>query len=261
MTVISTRWAFVLGGYLVFLLVLASVVTHDPMAADTANQLAAPSSVHLLGTDLLGRDVLSRFAHGARSTLMMAALATGIAMTAGTGLGLLAASKSPIARISRIMMDSLISVPSLLTALVLISLTGRGAVQVALAVGISQAASAAQMSYTLIRGALAKDFIPASYSLGASGAWILRRHVLPFIRSGLLAYSSVMLGIALMNTAGLCFLGLGPAPGQPEWGMLLAEGRLLVRSAPWVSLAPGIAITLLIWLCNRTADAVSANQP
>ncbi len=126
------------------------------------------------------------------------------------------------------------------------------------AMGVSQAAPLAYVTRSAIRLAREMGFVDAAISLGASPAYVLIHHVLPGTLPTVLAYLGVIFSYVLLNGAALSFLGLGNEPGTPDWGVMLAEGRAAFRTAPWIGLAPGMAITLVVWSVNTLVDELSS---
>lgn len=229
---------------------------YDPMRTETANTLQAPSAAHWFGTDALGRDVLSRALYGGQHTILIAGAATLIAVLPGVLLGLLSAVgwlERPIA----VMTNAVLAFPGLLLALLVITLMGQGAFQLALATGLTQVAPCARVTRAVVKVVLAQGFVEAAKGLGAGQGRIIFRYVLPNAIGTVLAYTAVVFVYAILNSAALSFLGLGGEPGIPDWGVMLAEGRQAFRLAPWVAAAPGLAITLTVLLGNRAADAMA----
>ncbi len=243
--------------WLVFVAAAPLIAPADPMRTDPAHPLQAPDGGHLLGTDLLGRDVLSRALYGGQHTLLIAALATALALLPGVLLGLLAvASDSTFEWVDRavnVVINALLAFPGLLLALLLITLLGQGALPLALATGIPQIAPCARVTRTAVLRVRALGYVEAARSLGAGRRAILR-HILPNIAATVLAYAAVIFAYSILNSAALSFLGLGGQPGIPDWGVMLYEGRQAFRSAPWIAAAPGLGITLTVMLVNRAAD-------
>lgn len=232
---------------------------HDPVQTNPAQQLQAPDSTHLLGTDLLGRDVLSRYLYGGRQTLITALAATMFAVATGTALGLLMGMQA--GRLDALLtpvINALLALPGLILALVVLAAAGRGTLPLSLAIGLSQTASTALIVRTAALTVRTQPYVEAAYALGAARARVVTRHILPNIAPTLAAYASVMFGYALLNGAALTFLGVGYVPGTPDWGVMLAEGRALLRSAPWIGLAPGVTIAALVWAVNSLADTLTS---
>jgi peptide/nickel transport system permease protein len=239
-----------------FVLLVPKLAPYDPMQTDPANQLAPPSRVHLLGTDLLGRDVLSRALDGGQHTLLIAALATGIAVIPGVLLGLLALSRA-VDRAVTVLTNAVLAFPGLLLALLVLTLVGQGAVALALATGVTQIAPCARVIRAAVISLRSSGYVEAARSLGANNLRLIATHILPNILPTVLAYTGVIFAYTILNSAALSFLGLGGQPGIPDWGVMLYEGRQAFRVAPWIAFAPGLAITLTVMLVNRAADHVS----
>lgn len=249
------RWRFVpLLIWLAFVAVAPLIAPYDPLRTEPAQQLQAPSADHWLGTDLLGRDVLSRALYGGQHTLLITALATLIALLPGVALGLLALlAERPVA----VLINALLAFPGLLLALLILTLLGQGALPLALATGLTQIAPCARVTRSAALSVRSLGYVEAARALGA-GRWrLLRAHILPNILVTVLAYAAVIFAYAILNSAALSFLGLGGEPGTPDWGVLLYEGRQAFRTAPWIAAAPGLGITLTVILVNRAADALS----
>lgn len=242
-------------------LVGPSLVTTDPLHTDPAAQLQPPGQQHPFGTDLLGRDVFSRVLHGGRLTLLIAALSTLLAFGIGLPIGGLAGMWPEHAGAAlMIVLNALLAIPGLVIALVVVTLMGRGSLPLVVALGIAQIAPVAVMTRSVILTVRSETYVDAALSLGATSVRILWSHILPNIRPTVLAYGGVVFSYTLLNGAALSFLGVGNEPGTPDWGVMLAEGRSAFRTAPWIGIAPGMAITLLVWAVNDLADRVSARR-
>jgi peptide/nickel transport system permease protein len=232
------------------------LATHDPRQA-ASPAFEPPSSAHLLGTDTLGRDVFSRLLWGGRQTLLVALLATAISLLPGTLLGLIAGYLGGWPdHLLMAGMDVLLSFPSLLLALALITIGGAGVVQVAIAVGIAGLPPFARVARVAVLDVRGRLYVDAAISVGAPHRRILLRHVLPNILDTLLSFGALTLSWAVLNGAALAFLGFAGDPATPDWGSMLNEGRTAFRLAPWIALPPGIAITLTVYAVTRLADSV-----
>ena len=245
--------------YLIVLLILffTALLLQDPLTTRPEQSFAIPNSNHLFGTDHLGRDVLSRLVFGGFRTIGMAIGAVIIATTFGTLIGILM-SLHPIAEyILRIVLNSLLAFPSLITAFIIIAILGRGMIGVATSVGIALIPLYAFIVHSRLIAVHSEHFVEVAYSLGASKWHIYRTHLLPNSRQTLLSYAGVMFAYSLLNGAGLSFLGLGDDPSLPEWGVMLAEGRFAFRQALWVALMPGLCLTGLVFLVNRLVDRLN----
>ena len=237
-----------------FLLVLAvaiaypPLVTHfDPLTSDIAQTLQPPGAQHWFGTDRIGRDVFSRVIYGARYSLliglasMLVSLAIGlvIGMTAGLGKRLTDESASRV-------FDVLSAFPPILLSLFVVTFLGQGIVNIAIAVGIAGIPKFGRVlrSQTLV--VRRADYVTHAVSYGLSRSRIFLRHVLPNVLVVVPVIATIDIGSAIIAVSGLSFLGLGPQPPTPEWGVMLAEGRDVLRVAWWPSVFPGLAITLTV---------------
>lgn len=232
------------------------VAPYDPNAFSTAMP-EPPSAAHLLGTDALGRDQLSRLLFGARASLEVAFLTTGISVAIGLLIGLIAADfHGLLDSILMRTMDAQLSLPGIVLPLMLLSVMGGGVLTVAIALGVGFAPAIAR----LVRGqALAefeRDYVIAAKSLGASRYRILFRHVLPSSMPPVIIAASLGTSRAVIAEAGLSFLGVGVKPPTATWGTMLSDGFAYLRVAPWIVFVPGAAIFLLVLSFNFLGDGL-----
>jgi peptide/nickel transport system permease protein len=247
----------ILGVILVAITLAPVLMPLDPMKTNPSLQFQPPGDGYFLGTDSLGRDVWSRVLYGGQSTLFMAVLATVIAIVPGIALGLLARAGQCWLDLSiSTLMSALLAVPSLIVALVVLTLLGRGILSLSIAIGLSQIASCAAVTRAAVQSVRSLTYIEAGYGLGATHRHVLLHYILPNIQPTLLAYATIIFGYSVLNGAALSFLGLGGELGTPDWGVMLAEGRAAFRIAPWIGIAPGLAITATIWAVNALADQI-----
>jgi ABC-type dipeptide/oligopeptide/nickel transport system permease subunit len=232
-------------------------VSIDPLRTNPEVQLQPPSCEHLLGTDLLGRDVFSRVLYGGRLTLLIAAASTLLAVCIGVPIGG-AVGMWPDRGLLMIVINALLAVPGLVIALVVVTLMGRGSIPMAVALAVAQAAPIAYMTRTAILTIRSETYVDAARGLGATSLHILWNHIYPNVRPALLPYTGIVFSYMLLNSAALSFIGAGNEPGTPDWGVMLAEGRAAFRTAPWIGIAPGAAITLIVWAVNDLVDRFSA---
>lgn len=224
---------------------------------DLFNILAPPTAAHWLGTDLIGRDLLSRIILGARFTLTMALASVAIAALIGVMLGLIAGYVG--GRIDSAItgaVDLLLTVPNLILAIAMASVIGAGVTGLIVATTTSFVPPLAR----LIRGRVLEiredDFVQAAIAIGLSDARIVVRHVLPNAVTVIVIETSVLAGQAVLVGAALGFLGLGIQPPAPEWGTMLSSAREFLEVAPSLVVAPGIAISLLIFAFNIFGDGL-----
>jgi len=233
------------------------VAPYDPEAIALGTNLQGPSRVHLFGTDSLGRDVLSRTIWGARISLTIGFVSVGLAMVGGVPLGALSAWTGGWT--DRLLMrgaDVLISFPTLLLAIVVITIFGPGLDHAMLAIGLAQVPLYARLTRAAVLRIKVQHFVEAARASGA-GEWrILGRHVLPNCLPPLLVQTTLLFATAILSAAHLGFLGLGAQPPTPEWGTMLAKARDFLRTAPHVSIFPGLTILLTVLGLNLLGDGL-----
>lgn len=252
----SVVLALLLSGLGLMALLASWLAPADPMMP-IAQPLASPGATHWLGTDHLGRDVLSRLLFGSRWTLGAGLLAALVAAAPGTLLGLIAGHyEGPIDTLISRALDTLLAFPRLLLALGIVALTGKGLLNVALATGIAGLPVVARVVRGATRLVRGQTYIEASRALGANEQAIIRRHVWPNVTGTALVMITLHIGWAILDVSALSFLGLGPPLGTPEWGTMLNEARIVLRDAPWVALAPGLALALTVLTVNLLGDAL-----
>jgi peptide/nickel transport system permease protein len=228
-----------------------------PMQVDTLAQFAPPSRSHLLGTDFLGRDVLSRLLYGGRLTMGVGLLAALVAAAPGLALGLVAGYfdgwlDEVIART----MDVLLAIPYLLLALVVVALMGQRLEGVALGIGLAGIPGTVRVVRAAVVSLRRRPFVMAARSVGCTEMRILVRHILPNVTGTLLVMATLQVGWAILNASALTFLGVGTPPGVPEWGAMLHEGRLYLWQAPWVAITSGTLLTLTVLAVNLVGDGL-----
>lgn len=230
---------------------------YDPVGQDIVARLRGPMAGHWLGTDQLGRDVLSRILYGSRASLLVSAASVGLALLVGGTLGLLAAFyRGWTERVVMRAMDILFAFPVMLLAIGVVAVLGPGALTAAVAIAVVYTPIFAR----LLRGpALVvcdSDFVVGARAAGATDARILLMHVLPNLAGVMLVQTSLLLSSAILVEASLSFLGLGTQPPNPSLGLMLAEGRNVLMLSPWGALFAGAAILLLAFGLNLLGDAL-----
>jgi peptide/nickel transport system permease protein len=238
--------------------VLAPLYTRfDPVKLDVLNALAPPDSVHWLGTDHLGRDVLTRIAYGARLSLLVGVAAVVPAAVLGLLLGLVAGylgrwADELIMRTA----DILLAFPILILAMGIAVALGRNLVNAVIAMAIVLLPTYARLARSQAVSVRQRDFVAAARVIGASDGSILRRHILPNSLDATLVQATIDIGIAIIVVASLSFLGVGAQPPTPEWGLMILEGRLYVREAWWISTFPGIAMFVTVLILFLVGDGL-----
>lgn len=250
------------GLVIVLLLTLAAVFAstlapYDPTSIDPLRSLEDSSRDHLLGTDELGRDVLSRLLIGARWSLGIAALATLSVMVVGTVIGLVSGYVGGwVDNVVMRVVDSLLALPSLLLYLAIVGTLGPGVRNVFIGLVAIAWASYARVMRGLVLSARERAFVRASRSLGASNTRLMLRHVLPNVISPIVVLATLQLGGNILALAALGFFGLGAQPPTPEWGTMINQGRLFMETNPGLMVYPGIAISLTVLAFNLMGDGL-----
>ena len=247
----------ILGLILPLLLLAPTVAGHDPLQMDAAHQLVPPGRAHWLGTDPFGRDMTSRLLWGGRLTLGVAAAAVLISAGAGLVLGLLAGFYGGLVDelIMRVV-DVMLAFPGLLLILVFVAVLGAGSRTLAVAVGIAGVPAYGRVVRSAVLSVRGELYVEAARAVGCRSGRIIVRHILPNVLGAITAFATVQFGWAILNASAMSFLGLGESPTIPEWGAMLNLGRGYLRNAPWVSAAPGLAITLVVVAVNLLGDAL-----
>lgn len=261
---VRAYWAPALAGTVVAIALLWVLVpglftSHDPIAFAPAQRLQPPSADHWFGTDLLGRDLYARVVYGARASLLGAALAVAVAVAAGSLVGLVAGWFGGFAdHLVMRVVDVVLSIPSFLLAITIVVIysakTGTsGLVPAALAVGLTASAKFARLIRSEVLKVRTSTYVEAAVTSGSSTGTILRRHVLPNSLAPVVALAAVELGVAIIWIASLSFLGLGEQPPNPEWGLLVADGRKFIVSREWLTLYPALTIVVVVLSINYLA--------
>lgn len=236
------------------------IAPYDPLEQDIIQRLKGPSAAHWLGTDQLGRDLLSRIMHGLRASLAISAGAVGVALFFGSILGLLAAYyRGWTERVIMRLMDVLFAFPVMLLAIGVIALLGPGSFPTAAAIAIVYTPIFARLLRAPALVIASSDYVLSARSIGASDLRIIAFHILPNLASVILVQVSLLLSSAILVEASLSFLGLGTQPPVPSLGMMLSEGRNFLFLAPWAAIFSGLAILIVAFALNLFGDALRDN--
>ncbi|AUG99787.1 ABC transporter permease [Prodigiosinella confusarubida] len=229
----------------------------DPEAISILARYQAPSAEHWFGTDQLGRDIFSRVLFGARTTIIDSLLATVLAMIIGSVIG--TASAYLGGRIDEAIMrtmDAIMSIPSLLFALLIVSTLGQNSLNAVLAITIAFVPGMVRIARSVALAARQQDYVNAAIARGESSLYIILREMLPNIVAPIIVESTIRVSFAIMLFATLSFLGLGAQPPQPEWGLMVSEARAYFFNAPWMMLIPGLAIAIVAIGFNLLGDGL-----
>ena len=249
-----------IGVLLVFFLLAvgaAYLTPYDPYHASPQDSLLPPSWSHPMGTDLIGRDVISRVLFGARISMLIGFVSVGISASIGVTLGLIAGYYGRL--VDGIIMrciDTLMAFPGILLALTIIALLGPGIVNVMIAVGIGGIPAYARLVRGSVLSIKEEVYVDAARTVGARDRRIILAHILPNALPPVLVLISMSYGWALLSAAGLSFLGLGAESPAVEWGAMLNDSRALLWIAPWTAIFPGIAIMCVVLSTNLLGDAL-----
>jgi peptide/nickel transport system permease protein len=231
---------------------------HDPYAQDYDALMRAPGGPYLLGTDYLGRDILSRTLHGGRTSLLISVVAITAGTVAGTVIGLLSGFYGGwLDGVVQRVVDVVQALPSIILALALMAILGPRTENVVAAIAAIVVPNLARIVRSTVLQLRERQFVEAAQALGASDGRVLRRHVLPNALAPIIVVATNALSGAILIEASLGFLGLGAQPPTPSWGnMLSEEARRYFEQAPWMALPPGLALSLTVLAVNFLGDAL-----
>ena len=233
------------------------IATHDPRQANIIERLQGVSASHYLGTDKVGRDIFSRIVYGTRISLKVGLVAMTFSVGFGTLFGAIAGYYGgKLDNVIMRVMDVMLAMPSILLAMVIVTILGQSLTNAIIAVSIVYIPQYARILRAAVLKVRELDYVTASKVIGASDNRILFTTVLPNCLAPLIVQATLGIGAAILDAAGLSFLGLGAEIGEPEWGAMLNENRDLIRRSPLAVTAPGIAIFLIVLGFNLLGDAL-----
>jgi peptide/nickel transport system permease protein len=233
------------------------IAPYDPIAQSWANVRKAPSLAHWLGTDEVGRDVLSRLLYGARASLMAGGISIAIALSIGAPLGMIAGYLGGLvdALLSRLT-DAMLAIPFLILAIALAAFLGPSLGNAMIAIGVSTAPIFVRLTRAQVMTVKVEDYVEGARAVGNPRWRIAIVHILPNIVPALLVQATLSIAAAIIAEASLSFLGLGQQPPAPSWGSMLNSAQRFLASAPWLAIWPGIAIFLTVLSFNLVGDGL-----
>jgi peptide/nickel transport system permease protein len=251
-------------GSIVFVLTVVIAISapliapHDPFEQNLPNRLIPPRASNMFGTDLYGRDVVSRVIWGTRVSLLVGLLSVAIAVIVGTALGTFAAYKGGfIDMIIMRVVDILMSFPVLIMGLVVMAIVQRGGIiKLILAIGVIMAPRFARLVYGPTLVIKEKDFVEAARAVGVGDIHLLLRHILPNTIGEVLVMATLWIGTAIRIEANLSFIGLGVSPPTPTWGNMIRGGVDQLFNAPWLTVFPGLALLITVLAINMVGDGI-----
>lgn len=259
---LSHQKSAMLGLVIIIVLIVSAILApllapYDPIDQNFREQLQPPNAKHLLGTDEFGRDILSRMLYGSRIALMVGIMADSIALVLGVVLGLVAGyygrwADTMIMRFT----DVMLAFPYLLLAMIVVAILGPSLNNAMIAIGFVYMPQYARLVRGSVLSVKEMDYVEAARAAGVPPMRIMLRHVLINCFAPIIVMATLAVGWAIVQTAGLSFLGLGAQPPRPEWGAMLAVGRNYMLSAPWIATFPGLAILLVVIGFNLLGDGL-----
>lgn len=251
----------IIGGLILLIYIITAVfapyISNDPIAQNLSERLQPPSWKHLLGTDYAGRDIFSRIIYGTRISLAIGFVSVSLALIFGTILGITSGYFGGWwdIMIMRII-DIMLAFPTILLAIGIVAILGPKLENAMIAVGIVSIPQFARVVRATTLSIKEKDYINSAKALGVGEIRIIVRHILPNVLAPIIVQATLGIASAILEAAGLSFLGLGARPPIPEWGAMLSESRQYLRSAPWTVVFPGLAIMFLVLAFNLFGDAL-----
>ncbi len=256
------RHRVALVALVVILLIILSAIlaprltSYDPIGRNSKDRLHGPSAEYPLGTDALGRDVLTRILYGGQISLQVGFLSITIAACIGIPLGLMAGFfGGKVDNLIMRIMDLILAFPGLILIIWLVGLLGSNIFNVMLAIALFSLPTYARLTRGQTLSLFQRDYVLAARCIGALPVRIMFVHILPNILGSLIVITTLGVSDAIITGASLSFLGLGVRPPTPEWGAMLSDGRAYLRNAWWIAFFPGMTITLLVLALNTVGDA------
>lgn len=247
------------GGLIVFVTLMAIfaplLATHDPLALGV-DRLASPSREYLLGTDQFGRDVYSRIMYGSRVSLLVGAGVVFFSTIFGTLVGLVSGYFRKLDGVIMRIMDAFMAFPSILLAIAIMAALGPNPTNVVIALTITYTPRTARVVRGKVLGVREEAYVESARAIGLGSVKILRRYIFPNVLAPLMVQATFILALAIIAEAGLSYIGAGTPPPTPSWGNILAEGRAVLSTAPWMTTFPGMFIMISVLGLNILGDGM-----
>jgi peptide/nickel transport system permease protein len=257
---LNFRLAFaflIIAGFVLAAAFSGWIAPNDPVKAKTSDRLSGPSWNYPLGTDQMGRCILSRVIFGTRVSLLIGSFVVLSAVAAGTALGCIAGYfEGPADEALMRIVDALMAFPSMFLTLAVMGFLGAGMTNMILSLVLVEWTGYARLVRGLMISLKGREFLEAAEGLGASDLYIVTRHMLPNIIPHVAVVAALGVGYTILGAASLSFLGLGVQPPTPEWGSMMSDGRPFIRTAPQIMIFPGLAITLVVLGFNLLGEAL-----
>ena len=250
------------GGIVLLVLAVVAIAApwvapYDPLAVNLTDALLGPSAAHPLGTDQLGRDVLSRLIYGTRISLVIGFIAVGIAVLVGTAVGAIAGYYGGwLDALLMRLVDTLLSIPTVFLLLAIIGIIGPSIQLIMVVIGLTSWMGVARLVRAELLSLKEREFVLAARVLGASSWRLITKHLLPNAMAPVLVSATLGVGGAILTESVLSYLGLGVQPPTPSWGNILNEGRVALGVAWWLTLAPGVCILVTVLAFNLLGEGI-----
>ncbi|KRE07981.1 peptide ABC transporter permease [Bosea sp. Root381] len=246
---------------IVVVLILAALLAdyiapHDPMAISGRQRLRPPSEANPMGTDNLGRDVLSRVIHGAQISLLVGISVAAVSTVVGSAIGVLAGYSRYVDLVVMRIMDGLMAIPGILLAIAFLAMFGSSVTSVIIAISVPDIPRVVRLVRSVVLSLRELLYVESARSMGAGPIRIILRHILPNAAAPILVQASFLCASAILAEASLGFLGLGTPSEIPSWGNIIAEGRSFIGSAPWLLFFPALALTVTVLAVNVLGDGL-----
>lgn len=254
--------AAVLGLIIVLVLIASAIFApfiapYDPEKGKLSDRLQPPSAEHWLGTDSQGRDILSRIIYGSRISIQVGVITVGISLVIGTFLGAVSGYFGGILDLLVMrFIDIMMAFPYILLAIAITAVLGPSLINAMIAIGIVGIPIYARVVRGAVLSVKENEYIDAARAVGCTNGQIIWRHVLPNCIAPIIVQATLGIGTAILDAAGLSFLGLGAKPPKPEWGLMLNQGKDALQTAPWTVMFPGLAILLVVLGFNLLGDGL-----